>query len=76
MASLTDSLRGLGINAEGDNVTTTQQQEALRSLIDTANRVSKDSGLVGKTPSSTGRHVKSNILSERVQKKPVFLRIA
>ena len=72
MASLTDSLRGLGINAKGGNVTTTQQQEALQSLIDTANQVSKDSGLGGKTPSSTGRHAKRNILSESSKEAHIF----
>ena len=64
MTSLTDSLRGLGINAKGGNVTTTQQQEALQSPFNTANQVSKDSGLGGNTPSSTRRHAKRNILNE------------
>ena len=44
MASFTDSLRGLGINANNNNnATTVQQQQALQSLINTANQVSKDS---------------------------------
>ena len=72
MASLTDSLRGLGINTKGGNVTTTQQQEALQSLIDTANQVSKDNGLGSKIPFSTGRHATSNILSESSKEAHIF----
>ena len=72
MASLTDSLRGLGINTKGGNVATTQQQEALQSLIDTANQVSKDNGLGSKIPFSTGRHATRNILGESSKEAHIF----